>query len=69
MEWSMGLFREAKNQISNGLISNFLYFKKRLNLVLSANGGYFENKKTYFILEKLPLKLPLIWYIGYEKPI
>jgi len=43
-ELRSNLEREVKNLSKNVLKSTFLNFKKRLNLVISANGGHFENK-------------------------
>ena len=43
-ELNSNLDREVKNLNKNILKSTFLNFKKRLNLVLSANGGHFEDK-------------------------
>ena len=43
-ELRSNLEREVKNLSKNVPKSTFLNFKKRLNLVISANGGHFENK-------------------------
>jgi inhibitor of nuclear factor kappa-B kinase subunit alpha len=43
-ELKSNLDREVKNLPKDVLKSTFLNFKKRLNLVISANGGHFEKK-------------------------
>jgi len=43
-ELKSNLDREVKNLPKDVLKSTFLNFKKRLNLVISYNGGHFEKK-------------------------